>query len=120
MCPFVNIQIGVTHRLNRHGWVPVVITMHYVTCDAKQGKNVRTPLPSLLMLTHTEFRCAVVYFCNTFKTLLIKYFEINIVIFAVTVSQDIHVFTRHGVKEVWPDVIGLPCAIHIGRKVDDG
>ena len=39
---------------------------------------------------------------------------------AVTVSQEISVFTRDGVKQVWPDSIGLPCATHVGKKFDDG
>ena len=56
-------------------------------------------------------------FCNTFKYLLIKYFVTNIVIIAFAVSQDMSVFTRDSVKEVCPGRIGLPCAIHVGKKI---
>ena len=72
------------------------------------------------MVTYTECKCGVVYFCTIFKNLLIKYSEMNVEIKASIVSQDMPVFTRDGVEEVWPDSIGLPCSTHFGRKFDDG
>ena len=81
----------------------MVLTMHYMRFDETRGKCVRTPSPSLLMVTCTECNVEVVYFCATFKTLLMKHYNIRVEVIAITVSQDMPVFTRDGLKEAWPD-----------------
>ena len=120
LCPNVHMQTDGTHRLNKHGWVLVVATMHYMRFDVSRGTCVRTPLPSLPMVAFTECKVGVVCLCNTFKTLLIKHYSMQVEIIAMTVSQDMSVFTRDGVKEAWPDSLDLPCSTCVGRKFDDG
>ena len=70
------------------------------------------------MVTCTECKVAVVYFCNIFKTLLWTHFNINVDIIVKSVNQDMSVFARDGVEQVWSDSLGLPCSMHISRNLD--
>ena len=74
----------------------------------------------MLMVTYTECKVIVVPFCNIFKILLRAHFNVNIVIIAKLVIQDMLVFARDGVEQVWSESLGLPFSMHIGRKFDDG
>ena len=112
------MQIDRMHRLNSHGWVCVVLTMCCMRYDETRGKHVRTPLPSLLMVTCAECKVGVVCFCTALKNLLIKCFHANIEIIAIAVGQDMPMLTRDRVKEAWPDSVGLPCSMRIGRKFE--
>ena len=107
------IQIDGTCRLNDSGWVLIVIAIYYVRHDVAKGCHVRMPLPILCLITCTECKLAIVYLCTTFKNLPKNYFRMNAEIIPVTMGQDILIFTRDSVIEVWLRSKGLLCTVHI-------